>query len=108
MGRTADLAQDIITMVKEYNGCIRALQSSNDSLVNENRYYRDKYNQLKEQINEYEHKLEIITDVIAKYMDHSEQGTLYISSIWNFDTDSDYMKIIKALEIPLSIDEVKE
>ena len=41
-------------------------------------------------------------------MDNSESGTLYISSIWNFDTDSDYMKIIKALEIPLSIDEVKE
>lgn len=108
MGRTADLAQDIITMVKEYNGCIRALQSTCDSLEQEKRYYKDKYNQLKEQINEYEHKLEIITDVIAKYMDHTECGTLYISSIWNFDTDSDYMKIIKALEIPLSIDEVKE
>lgn len=114
MGRTADLAQDIITMVKEYNRCIRDLQSTCDSLESEHRYYKDKYEQsrktvvsLELTINEYKHKLDIVTDVISKHMEQSG-GIHYISSMYNLDPNSSYMKIIKALEIPLSIDEVNE
>lgn len=115
MGKTADLAQNIITMVKEYNGCISALRNACDSLAQENRYYRDKYDQSKDTIESlkvlikaYEHKLEIITDVISKHMEQDEECTHYITSMRYSGTNSDYMKIMKALEIPLSIDEVKE
>lgn len=108
MNKGIDVAAGIIDMYHEYTAIIDRKDQEISRLRSYGYDMEKVMSDLKQKCNEYEHKLEIITDVIAKYMDHSEGGTLYISSIWNFDTDSDYMKIIKALEIPLSIDEVKE
>lgn len=107
MGKGTDLAKDIIEMTREYNRCIRGLRNEVGALKEDISYLEKRADQAREKCAKYEKILEKVTDIICKYMDHnSVSGLNFIGPI--YDTTGDFSLLLDVLEIPLSIDEVKD
>lgn len=104
MGKGTDLAKDIIEITREYNRCIRGLRNEVGALKEDISYLEKRADQAREKCAKYEKILETVTDIICKHMYHSEG----ITGIEIVDKSDDFKNLCDVLEIPLSIDEVKE
>lgn len=105
MGKGTDLAKDIIEMTREYNRCIRGLRNEVGALKEDISYIEKRADQAREKCAKYEKILETVTDLITKYMDYVPNRGVSIGPIYD---DIDIKNLCNALEIPLSINEVKE
>ena len=48
-------------------------------------------------------KLDTARKIIARFMDHSDSGKLYIASIWEWESEFD--KLLDALDIPVTAEQ---
>jgi len=48
-------------------------------------------------------KLDTARKIIAKFMDHSDSGNLYITSIWEWESEFD--ELLNALDIPITAEQ---
>ena len=75
---------------------LNAIEEDNDCL-------KFQIDNVKRCLNVANNKLDTVRKIIAKFMDHSEKGKLYIASIWEWETEFD--ELITALDIPITAEQ---
>ena len=78
---------------------LNAIEEDNDCL-------KFQLNNVKRCLNVANNKLNTARKIIAKFMDHSENGKLYIASIWEWETE--YDELLSALDIPMTAEQAAE
>ena len=103
-----DLAKDIIKMSREYNECIQKLNDKIAELKDEISILDMRSSRQVEKIINYEERLETVRNIISKHMEHVDYTATDRITILEYYDGDDFNKICKLLEIPLSINEVKD